>query len=102
MRVPENETPCLALTINIDGKTVSAHDGETVLSTLFAENIRCISKNDSGIVSGAYCGMGVCYCCTVEIDGVGKKRACKTLVKHGMVVKTCRNQNHAEDESSES
>jgi len=34
----------------------------------------------------AYCAMGVCFECLVEIDGLPNQRACQTIVKDGMKV----------------
>ncbi len=74
--------------IEIDGTSVEAAKGETVLSTLSALGIKKMGKNDHGGVSGAYCGMGVCYCCAVRINEKEKQRACQTIVKEGMVIIT--------------
>jgi hydrogen cyanide synthase HcnA len=74
--------------IFVDEKRVNVSEGETVLSAMFAVGIRMIMKNDHEVTSGAYCGMGVCHCCHVTIDGKYKQRACKTQVKEGMQVKT--------------
>ena len=78
-------------TINVDGKTIPAVEGESVLSALLASNIRQLMKNDYGAESGAYCGMGVCHCCLLHIDGRHKQRACQTIVKPDMKVETSRN-----------
>lgn len=76
------------LTIVLNGQVVSAAQGETVLSVLNAVGVRQLSPNDHAQVSGAYCGMGVCYCCLVNIDGRYKRRACQTVVRPGMQVET--------------
>jgi hydrogen cyanide synthase HcnA len=47
-----------------------------------------LTRNDHGQISGAYCGMGVCQCCLVKIDGRHKRRACQTLVRPGMHIET--------------
>jgi len=36
----------------------------------------------------AYCAMGVCFECMVEIDGMPNRQACLTTVKPGMRVVT--------------
>ena len=77
-----------AIEIVIDGLKVPAYPGESVLSVLMAIGKKNISRNDHGLLQGANCGMGICYCCLVEIDGVAKQRACQTLVHEGMSVKT--------------
>jgi len=54
--------------IEVDGTCVEAAKGETVLSTLSALGIKKIGKNDHGQITGAYCSMGICYCCAVRIN----------------------------------
>lgn len=73
----------------IDGEPVQAASGETILTTLLAINRKAISKNDYGVITGAFCGMGICYCCLIQVDGLEKVRACQTMVKEGMQVNTC-------------
>ena len=76
------------MSILINGQTLDAARGETVLSVLNSVGIRQLSPNDHGQINGAYCGMGVCYCCLVNIDGRHKRRACQTVVQPGMQVET--------------
>lgn len=76
------------LNIFLNGQPVAAAAGETVLGVLQAVGVRQLARNDHGQVAGAFCGMGVCQCCLVAIDGRPKRRACQTLVKHGMRVDT--------------
>ncbi|KZL15721.1 Hydrogen cyanide synthase subunit HcnA [Pseudovibrio axinellae] len=78
-------------TINVDGVSFPALEGENVLSALLASDIRQLMKSDYGTLSGAYCGMGVCHCCLLHIDGKHKQRACQTIVRPGMRIQTQRN-----------
>lgn len=84
------------VTLQLDGQPVVAAAGETVLSVLNAVGLRQVARNDHGRTSGAFCGMGVCHCCLVQIDGRPKRRACQTLVRQGMQVQTQINQVHGE------
>ncbi|MBJ9974432.1 cyanide-forming glycine dehydrogenase subunit HcnA [Pseudomonas sp. S75] len=79
------------LTLQVDGQTVRAAEGETVLSVLNAIGLRKVAVNDHGQRTGAFCGMGVCHCCLVAIDGRPKRRACQTVVREGMRVETAVN-----------
>ncbi len=54
------------MTVRINGQTVSAAIGETVLTVIQSLGIRQVARNDHDHVSGAYCGMGVCQCCLVK------------------------------------
>ncbi|WP_434557534.1 cyanide-forming glycine dehydrogenase subunit HcnA [Pseudomonas sp. Z5-35] len=76
------------MTVRLDGQTVNAAQGETVLTVIQAVGRRQVARNDHGQISGAYCGMGVCQCCLVKIDGRHKRRACQTLVRPGMQIET--------------
>ncbi|MBI6923872.1 MULTISPECIES: (2Fe-2S)-binding protein [Pseudomonas] len=80
--------PAEQISLSINGTAVTAVPGETVLSVLNAVGVRQLALNDHGKVSGAFCGMGVCHCCLVAIDGRPKRRACQTLVRAGMRVET--------------
>ncbi|XLM21837.1 cyanide-forming glycine dehydrogenase subunit HcnA, partial [Chromobacterium piscinae] len=70
--------------------------GETVLSVLNAVGLRRLSRNDNQQIAGSYCGMGVCHCCQVRIDGRHKRRACQTVVRPGMKVETASNRLNTE------
>ena len=76
------------MTVHINGQAVSAAIGETVLSVIQSLGVRQIARKDHDQISGAYCGMGVCQCCLVKINGRHKRRACQTLVRDGMQIET--------------
>ena len=76
------------MTVRINGQPVTAAIGETVLSVIQSLGVRQIARNDHDQVSGAYCGMGVCQCCLVKINGRHKRRACQTVVRDGMQIET--------------
>lgn len=80
--------PRADMTVHINGQPVSAALGETVLSVIQSLGLRQVARNDHDQISGAYCGMGVCQCCLVRINGRHKRRACQTLVRDGMRVET--------------
>jgi sarcosine oxidase subunit alpha len=76
--------------VNVDGKIIEAHEGETIAAALLSAGIRVfqLNRKDKG-PRGLYCGMGVCYDCLVTVDGVHAIRACMTYVADGMRVETC-------------
>ncbi|HWH86013.1 MAG TPA: (2Fe-2S)-binding protein [Pseudomonas sp.] len=76
------------MTVHINGQAVSAAIGETVLSVIQSLGVRQIARNDHDQISGAYCGMGVCQCCLVKINGRHKRRACQSVVRDGMQIET--------------
>lgn len=76
------------MTVHINGQAVTAAIGETVLSVIQSLGVRQIARNDHDQITGAYCGMGVCQCCLVKINGRHKRRACQTVVRDGMHIET--------------
>jgi len=73
----------------VDGKKVTAYKGETVLAALIASGYKIMRTNPvSHKPRGAFCGMGICFECTMTIDGIPNTRACMTEVHEGMTVET--------------
>jgi hydrogen cyanide synthase HcnA len=85
------------MTVHINGQAVNAAIGETVLSVIQSLGMRQIARNDHNQISGAYCGMGVCQCCLVRINGRHKRRACQTVVRDGMQIETQVNRINAQE-----
>ena len=77
-------------TIRVDGNPFQQLK-EKVSSVLYSHQMRHMT-NDYGTNSGPYCGMGVCHCCLLHVNGRFKQRACQTLVKPDMEIETNRNQ----------
>jgi D-hydroxyproline dehydrogenase subunit gamma len=75
-----------AVTVSLDGRAVTAYEGETVATVLFAEGIIATRTTVAGSPRGVFCGMGVCFDCLVVVDGVPNTRACMTPVVGGMRV----------------
>ncbi|AQQ01108.1 (2Fe-2S)-binding protein [Pseudoalteromonas aliena] len=82
-------TPSFEIIVN--QKAVEVSGGETILSVLLATEHTELMANDHRVISGAYCGMGVCHCCHVKVNQRFKKRACQTIVQPNMVVETLTN-----------
>jgi len=74
------------LSLTLDGRTVSAYEGETVAAVLLAEGHVATRTTRRGSPRGVYCGMGVCFDCLVVVGGVQNTRACVTWVREGMQV----------------
>lgn len=70
----------------LDGRAVTAYEGESVAGMLLAEGHPAMHTTQAGDPRGVYCGMGVCFDCLVVVDGVPNTRACVTWVREGMVV----------------
>ena len=76
-----------AVTITLDGQTVTAHEGESVAALLLAEGYPATRTTQGGAPRGVYCGMGVCFDCLVIVDGIPNTRACTTWVREGLNVR---------------
>lgn len=74
------------VSLMLDGRTVTAYEGESVAGVLLAEGEPAMRTTQSGDPRGVYCGMGVCFDCLVVVDGVPNTRACVTWAREGMVV----------------
>lgn len=75
------------MTLTVNGQEITAYQGETVLAALIAAGIKILKKNPvNGEPRGALCGMGVCFECTVTIDGIPNIRSCMTEARDGMEI----------------
>jgi aerobic-type carbon monoxide dehydrogenase small subunit (CoxS/CutS family) len=78
-----------AFEFSFDGETVTAYPGETIAVALLAAGKRALRiTKKMNEPRGYYCGMGVCWGCTVIVDGRPNVRACVIQAKPGMQVKT--------------
>lgn len=74
--------------IEVDGKEFQVPDSytlSTALSYAVGLNYR---KTRKGKVKSPICNMGVCYECSIHLEGVGITRACMVKVSDGMRIKT--------------
>ena len=81
----KRETP---FEIDVDGEKITAHRGETIAAALTAADKRILNLTDEGKTQGLYCGIGLCWNCLMEIDGVANTRACQTIASPGCKVRT--------------
>ncbi|SDI06352.1 (2Fe-2S)-binding protein [Alteribacillus bidgolensis] len=80
---------CSYFTFDFDGKTINAREGETVAAALLANEIRTLRRHEAtGNPRGFYCNIGHCFECRVEVDGQHGVRACMTLAKKGMSIRS--------------
>ena len=86
MRIEADTQRGQAVSIIVDGVPVQAYGGETIAGALIANGWRAWRYTPQGHPRGLFCGMGVCFECTVTVDGVAGVRACMTPVVDGMVV----------------
>lgn len=78
-----------ALFIKVDGKIIKAYQNETVAVAMLASDNKIISRSIKyHRPRSVFCSTGTCQRCLVEINGIPNRRACATLVKEGMIVRT--------------
>ncbi len=82
-RAPENAP---TVRIEVNGETLVAKQGISLAAALLAQSGNPSRKTAKGNDRTAYCMMGVCFDCLVEVDGVANTQACMTLVRDGMIV----------------
>jgi len=76
-----------AVTLAVDGRSVTAYAGESVAAALLAEGIVATRFTPGGAPRGVFCGMGVCFDCLAVVDGIPNTRTCMTWVRDGMDVR---------------
>ena len=77
-----------SISINFNGVTYRGFKGQSIASLLFSCGIRGLRNCKNGEERGVFCGMGVCYDCTVSINGINGKRACIEPAIDGLDVKS--------------
>lgn len=70
------------LTILVDGEPIACASGETLASAILAA--RDWIASDRYRRYGVFCGIGSCFECVVEVDGIPGIRACMTPVADGL------------------
>lgn len=78
------------VTIVVDDEECVVPAGTTVAAALLELGVVAFRRSVSGEPRAPLCGMGICYECRVEIDGVAGRRACLVKVEDGLLVCTAR------------
>jgi predicted molibdopterin-dependent oxidoreductase YjgC len=75
--------------ITIDGKKTEAKSGQTLSAVLLSNGYTtCRYSTKRHQPRGMYCGMGICWECTVIVNGQENVRSCVTAATPGMEVQT--------------
>jgi len=79
------------LTFDFEGEPVSAREGDSVTAALLAAG-HAVTRTTPvlGSPRGAFCMMGVCFECLLEIDGQPNRQGCTVLAADGLVVRRMR------------
>ena len=75
--------------ITVDGKIITALEGETIAAALSANNIRSFRRTTRfNTARKMFCGIGQCTDCIMIVDDKPNVRTCVTRVRSGMSVRT--------------
>ena len=75
------------VTVTVDGREITAVEGEPIAAALLAHGLRVMRKTPRfGEPRGIFCGIGRCTDCIMTVDGVPNVRTCVTPVQAGMVI----------------
>ena len=77
----------MTIRITIDGIGCPVEAGENLAAVLLRQPQPLFRRHPvDGSPRAAFCMMGVCFECLVEVDGVSNQQACMVQVKDGMRV----------------
>ena len=74
--------------IEVDGRTVAAFGGQTIAEALLASGLRGLRTTRNHEPRGFYCGMGICFECRMNVNGIPNVRTCMTQATPGCKVTT--------------
>lgn len=75
------------INISVNGKRVAVSPGTTVAAAIMLAGAYC-RKSVSGAPRGPLCGMGICFECRAEINGMRHSRSCQIPCVPGMDIKS--------------
>jgi predicted molibdopterin-dependent oxidoreductase YjgC len=75
--------------LTVDGKAVSAFEGEPIAAALMASGHRVFRYTTKRKEPrGVFCALGRCTDCVMTVDGQPNVRTCVTPARDGMIVQT--------------
>ncbi|HZQ20079.1 MAG TPA: (2Fe-2S)-binding protein [Terriglobales bacterium] len=75
------------INISVNGKRVAVSPGTTVAAAIMLAGAYC-RKSVSGAQRGPFCGMGICFECRAEINGMQHSRSCQIPCIAGMEIRS--------------
>lgn len=78
--------PGATVQLTLDGEPITAQAGDTVAAAMLAYSGAASRLTAKGAPRTAFCMMGVCFDCLVEVDGRPNCQGCMTPVRDGMVL----------------
>jgi D-hydroxyproline dehydrogenase subunit gamma len=84
----EATTPSDSVTFRFEDQEITAPAGISVAAALLTSGVGPFRATPvTSAPRAAYCMMGVCFECLVEIDGQPSRQSCLTQVRQGMIVR---------------
>ena len=84
---PIKPAPPTPVTITVDGIAASGVAGQSLAGVILASGTLGFRRTSAqGRPRGVLCGIGVCYDCLVEVNGLRDVRACQRRAGDGDVV----------------
>lgn len=74
--------------VTVDGAAVAVPRGATVVAAIVTAGGLCTRRAVTGAPRFAFCGIGQCQECSVNVDGRAHQLACRTLCADGMAIQT--------------
>lgn len=75
------------VTITVDGRQVTCRAGQSIAAALVAEGrVAWRTTSSLGAPRGLFCGIGVCFDCLVEVNGLADVRSCLRRALDGDVI----------------
>ncbi len=75
------------IAVMVNGRRVTVTAGSSAAVAMMAAGASC-RTSVSGEPRGPLCGMGICYECRAQIDGVAHQRSCQIACRPGMDIRT--------------
>jgi predicted molibdopterin-dependent oxidoreductase YjgC len=86
---PIRPTESEEVTLTLDGISVSGVIGQSIAGVILASGTVGFRRTSiAGAPRGVFCGIGVCFDCLVEVNGLRDVRACQRRASNGDVVVT--------------
>ena len=72
----------------VNGRTVRVRAGTTAAAAIALAGLSCCHVSVTGQPRAAVCGIGICFECRAEVDGIAHAKTCQILCRPGMAIRT--------------
>jgi predicted molibdopterin-dependent oxidoreductase YjgC len=76
------------VSLKVNDVAVSVPAGSMVAAAILEAGVSMLRRSVTGEARGPLCGMGICFECRVNVNGVAHVRSCQTLCENGMDVRS--------------